>query len=102
MSTLSERDQTSSVEHAKGAKFIIIRVVTTGDDLEERFNLQQPMQVVFNRAIELVGGGANRDRFTLEYRDQPLDLDRRIGDYAEELRWGDRVELELVPRPEVI
>ncbi|TMB66552.1 MAG: hypothetical protein E6J43_10315 [Chloroflexi bacterium] len=82
--------------------FITILVTTTGEDLEERFNVHEPLQVVFNRALQAVGGGANRDLFTLEFDDQPLDLQKRIADYAAELNWGDRVELDLVPRPEVI
>lgn len=82
--------------------FITITVTTTGEDLDERFNVHEPMQVVFNRALQAVGGGANRDLFTLEYDNQPLDLNRRIADYAAQFGWGERVELELVPRPEVI
>jgi hypothetical protein len=77
-------------------------VTTTGEDLEERFNRHQPMQVVFERALHAVGGGANRDLFTLEFNQQPLDLSRRIADYAAQFGWGDNVELDLVPRPEVI
>lgn len=82
--------------------FITIQVTTTGEDLGDRFNLHEPMQVVFNRALQAVGGGANRELFTLEFDNQPLDLGRRIGDYASQFGWGERVELELVPRPEVI
>lgn len=84
------------------SEFIVLKVVTTGEDLEERFNLREPLQVVFNRALQAVGGGANRDQFTLEYQDQPLDLDKRIGDYVDEFDWKDGTVLELVPRPEVI
>lgn len=84
------------------ADFITLRVVTTGDDLEERFNVQQPLQVVFNRALQAVGGGVNRDQFTLEYNDQPLEVDKRIADYMNQLGWHDGAVLELVPRPEVI
>lgn len=82
--------------------FIIITVTTTGEDLEGRFNIHQPMEVVFNRALRAMGGGANRDLFTLEFNNQPLDLSRRIADYSAQFGWGERVELELVPRPEVI
>jgi hypothetical protein len=81
---------------------ITIAVTTTGEDLDERFNVHEPMQVVFNRALQAVGGGANRDLFTLEFDNQALDLTRRVGDYASQFGWGERVELELVPRPEVI
>lgn len=82
--------------------FIELKVVTTGDDVEERFNVNQPLQVVFNRALQSVGGGANRDQFSLEYQDQPLDLGRRIRDYVDQFGWKDGTVLELVPRPEVI
>jgi hypothetical protein len=82
--------------------FIILKVVTSGEDPEERFNTHEPLLVVFNRALQAVGGGANRDRFTLEYQDQPLDLNRRISDYVTEFGWVDGAVLELVPRPEVI
>ncbi len=84
------------------AQFIILKVVTTGEDIEERFNVQESLQVVFNRSLQAVGGGANRDQFTLEYQDQPLDLGRRIADYVQQFGWTDGTVLELVPRPEVV
>jgi|GEM_PF-2892334 len=83
-------------------QFINLKVVTTGQDLEERYNVQEPLQVVFNRSLQAVGGGANRDQFTLEYQDQPLDLSKRISDYVQQFGWKDGTVLELVPRPEVI
>jgi len=83
--------------------FIHVVVVTTADDLDERFNRHQPLRAVFERALGLVGGHANPDQFTLEYGDQQLsDLDRSLGEYAAELGWGERVELELVPKPVVV
>jgi hypothetical protein len=84
------------------ADFIEITVVTTGQDLTDRFNVQQPLQVVFNRALQSVGGGSHRDQFTLEFDGVELDLDVKIGEAAAQHGWGDGVELELVPRPEVI
>jgi hypothetical protein len=84
------------------AEFIVLKVVTTGEDVEERFNVREPLKVVFNRALQAVGGGANRDQFTLEFQDQPLDLDKRIEDYLQQFGWTDGTILELVPRPEVI
>ena len=74
-----------------------ITVITTGDDLEEEFNGQQPLKVIFNRALQEVGGGSSRDQFTLEFEDQELDLDAKISDVADHFAWGDRVTLELVP-----
>jgi hypothetical protein len=93
-------------EHGTGHgrdSFIEVVVVTTADDLDDRFNRHEPLRAVFERALGLVGGNANPDQFTLEYADQPLtDLGRSLGDYAAELGWGDRVELELVPKPVVV
>jgi hypothetical protein len=83
-------------------RFIVLKVVTTGEDLEERFNIQQPLVVVFNRALQAVGGGANRDQFTLEFQDQPFDLQEKIADAVARFGWTDGATLELVPRPEVI
>jgi hypothetical protein len=83
-------------------KFVTLTVVTTGEDITERFNVREPLKVVFNRALQAVGGGANRDQFTLEFNDQPLDLERRIEEFVTELGWADGTVLELVPRPEVV
>ena len=83
-------------------RFIELTVVTTGQDIEDRFNIRQPLRVVFNRALQEVGGGANREHFTLEFEDQVLDLEQRIEEYVEQFGWEDGTVLELVPRPEVI
>jgi hypothetical protein len=83
-------------------QFVVLKVITTGEDLEDRFNTTEPLTVVFNRALQAVGGSANRDQFTLEYQDQPLGLDRKIEEYVEQFGWEDGTVLELVPRPEVI
>lgn len=83
--------------------FIQVVVITTSDDLDDRFNKHEPLRVVFEHALGLVGGHANPDQFSLEYSDQVLtDLNRSLGEYAAELGWGDRVELELVPKPVVV
>jgi hypothetical protein len=84
------------------ADFIVLKVITTGEDLEERFNAREPLMVVFNRALQAVGGGANRDQFTLDYNDQALDLSKKVAEYVEQFGWEDGTVLELVPRPEVI
>lgn len=84
------------------AETIEITVVTTGEDLTDSFNVNNPLNVVFNRALQSVGGGSHRDEFTLEWNDEALDLDSKIGEAAEQFGWGEAVTLELVPRPEVI
>lgn len=91
------------VRQDKPDQFIEIEVVTTADDLDEQFNKHEPLRPVFEKALTLVGGHSNADQFALEYNNEPLtDLDRTIGDYATELGWGERVELELVPKPVVV
>lgn len=84
------------------AEFINITVATTGGDLTDRFNVQEPIRVLFNRALALVGGGVDRGAFSLEYEGTELDLERRIADYIAQLGWVDEVVLELVPSPVVI
>lgn len=84
-------------------KSIEIVVVTTADDLDHKFDLDEPLRTVFNRALKLVGGHAQPDQFALDYADQPLtQLDRKLRDLAQELGWGRRVVLELVPKPVVV
>lgn len=83
-------------------KDIQIIVVTTADDLDDSFNRNLPMHVVFEKALKLVGGQGQADQFALEYGNEPLDIARKIGDLADELGWDDRVELELVPKPVVV
>jgi hypothetical protein len=87
----------------KPDNFIHVIVVTTADDLDDRFNRHEPLRVVFERALALVGGQSQPDQFVLEYNDEPLtDLNHTLGDLAEALGWGDEVELELVPNPVVV
>ncbi|MBA3407216.1 MAG: hypothetical protein H0U06_04000 [Solirubrobacterales bacterium] len=43
--------------------------------------MHEPLRVVFQRALDLVGGHDEADQVTLEYEDQPLsELDRTLGD----------------------
>jgi hypothetical protein len=87
----------------KPDNFIHVIVVTTADDLDDRFNRHEPLRAVFERALALVGGQSQPDQFVLEYNDEPLtDLNRTLGELAESLGWGDEVELELVPNPVVV
>jgi hypothetical protein len=88
--------------NGKHDNFIEVVVVTTADDLDDRFNKHEPLRVVFERALTLVGGHGQPDQFALEYGNEPLDVSRTIAELAEELGWGDRVELELVPTPVVV
>jgi hypothetical protein len=101
---LQRRLATANLISAKNKpdKDIQIIVITTADDLDESFKRNQPLRVVFQQAIKLVGGQGQPDQFALEYANEPLDVDRKIGDLAAELGWGDRVELELVPKPVVV
>lgn len=87
-------------DHKKTIRLI---VVTTAGDVDKEFQLQQPLQVVFNDALREVGGEANRDQFVLEYNDSALtDLHRHIAEFAAELNWSDGTTLDLVPTPVVV
>jgi hypothetical protein len=97
MSTVQEQQK----EHRK-EKFDIT-VITSAGDLEAEFNGEEPLKAVFERALALVGASSQPDQFTLEYENQQLtDLQEKIEDAAKRLGWTQRVELELVPHPEVI
>lgn len=89
------------LDHPNGT--IRLVVVTTAGDIDDKFRLDQPLKVVFDKALHEVGGERNPDQFTLEYHDVALtDLSRTIGDYARELGWEDGTQLELVPKPVVV
>jgi hypothetical protein len=84
-------------------KKIQITVITTAGDVKDNYPTEQPLQVVFDAALAEVGGQSTPDQFTLEYDNEPLtDFTRTIADYAAELGWEKKVELELVPAPEVV
>jgi hypothetical protein len=77
-----------------------IVVITLEEDLEESFGRHEPMRAVLERALALVGGDSQRDRFRLEYGEHALiGLDRPVAEFQRQLGWGDEVELELVPTP---
>lgn len=80
-----------------------VEVITTADDVDARFNAEDPLRTVWDLALALVGGEGQPDQFRIEYRHTVLtDLDRKLGSYAEEFGWSERVELELVPKPVVV
>jgi hypothetical protein len=82
-----------------------IVVTTTADDLEDDFTIHQPIHVVKQRAVLLVGSGGESANFRLEFNGQILeDESRTVGEYAAQFGWvsGETVHLELVPAPEVI
>lgn len=82
--------------------FIELIIVTTGEDIIEQFNVNQPMQAVKARALQGLPPGSNPDDFILEFEEQPLDDHKKIKDYIEQFGWEDGTVLELVPRPVVI
>jgi hypothetical protein len=78
-------------------------VVTTSGDIDKEFELEQPLEVVFEQALREVGGEGRRDQFALEFKDRELtDLSRTIRAYAAELGWEDGTQLEFVPKPVVV
>ena len=77
-------------------------VVTTGEDIEEEFNINEPLRVVKMRALAKEQPGANPELFHLEFNDQTLDDSMKIEDYIQQYGWADGTVLELVSQPEVV
>ena len=77
-------------------------VVTTGEDIEEEFNINEPLRVVKMRALSKEQPGANPELFHLEFNDQSLDDSGKIEDYIQQYGWADGTVLELVSQPEVV
>lgn len=82
--------------------FIRLIIVTTGEDVDERFNINQPMQAVKARSLQGLPPGSNSNDFALEYEEQSLEDQKKIEDYIGQYGWQDGTVLELVPRPIVI
>ena len=77
-------------------------VVTTGEDIEEEFNINEPLRVVKMRALSKEQPGANPELFHLEFNDQTLDDSGKIEDFIQQYSWVDGTVLELVSQPEVV
>ncbi len=100
---MSEQDQSTPEAQARHEKRIEFEVITTAGDLNRAFPDHDHLKAVFGAALELVGGEGDADQYALEYQNEPLeDLHRTIGKWAEQLGWGERVQLELVPKPVVV
>jgi hypothetical protein len=100
---MSEHDESTSEDQARHEKRIEFEVITTAGDLDRAFPDHDRLKVVFDAALELVGGEGDAEQYVLEYANEPLDdLHRTIGEWAKQLGWGERVQLELVPKPVVV
>jgi hypothetical protein len=100
---MPEQDRSTSEDQAKREKRTEFDVITTAGDLDRTFPDHDHLKVVFDAALELVGGEGDADQYVLEYENEPLeDLHRTIGEWAKQLGWGERVQLELVPKPVVV
>lgn len=84
------------------ANFIRLIVVTTGEDIDEQFNINQPIQAVKARALHGLPPGSNPNDFVLEFEEHPLEDQKKIQEYIAQYGWEDGTVLELVPRPVVI
>ena len=82
--------------------FIRLIVVTTGEDIDERFSVNQPVRALKARALHGLPPGSNPNDFVLEFEEQALEDDTKIKDYIDQFGWQDGTVLELVPRPVVI
>ena len=100
---MTEQDQSTSEDQATPEKRIEFEVITTAGDLDRAFPDHDRLKVVFDAALELVGGEGDADQYVLEYENEPIeDLNRTIREWAKQLGWGERVQLELVPKPVVV
>ena len=81
---------------------IHLTIVTTGEDVEADFNVNEPVRAVKMRALAGLAPGSKADEFRLEYNNQPLDDDQKLGVYVEQIGLTDGSVLELVPAPVVI
>lgn len=81
---------------------IHLTIVTTGEDVEADFNVNEPVRAVKMRALAGLAPGSKADEFRLEYNNQPLDDDQKLGFYVEQFGLVDGSVLELVPAPVVI
>jgi hypothetical protein len=77
-------------------------IVTTGEDVEADFNVNEPVKAVKMRALAGLAPGSKADEFRLEYNNEPLDEDQRLAFYVEKFGLTDGSVLELVPCPVVI
>lgn len=82
--------------------FIRLVIVTTGEDLDEKFNVNQPIQAIKARALQGLPPGSNPDEFILEFDGQPLDNHTKISEYVAQYGWQNGTILELRPVPVVI
>jgi hypothetical protein len=98
---IPDEDDSEQAEHHP--KEYRITVITTADDLDEKFPHHDRLRIVFDRALALVGGPGEADQFELHYGEHALnDLEHTLGELGREYDWRHHVELELVPKPVVV
>lgn len=81
---------------------IRLTIITTGEDVEVDFNVNEPVRAVKLRALAGLAPGSKAEEFRLEYNNQPLDDDQKLSFYVEQFGLVDGSVLELVPAPVVI
>lgn len=81
---------------------IRLTIVTTGEDVQANFNVNEPVKAVKMRALAGLAPGSKAEEFTLEYNNEPLDEDQRLAFYVEKFSLTNGSVLELVPNPVVI
>lgn len=82
-------------------KKIRICVNTTKSDIEQEFNVEQPILTVKQAAIVGQFDPSQKDKYHLKYENEVLDEGRKIEFYAEKFGWKDGVclDLETLPAP---
>ena len=84
------------------ANLIRLKIITTGEDVEANFNVNEPVKAVKMRALAGLAPGSKADDFRLEHSNEPLDENQKLNFYVEKFGLADGSILELVPSPVVI
>lgn len=82
-------------------KKIRICVNTTKSDIEQEFNVEQPIHTVKQAAIVGQFDPSQKDKYHLKYQNEVLDESKKIEAYVGQFGWEDGVclDLETLPAP---
>lgn len=75
-----------------------ICVTTTKSDIDEEFNVEQPIRAVKMAALKNQFDPSEQDEYTLVFGGEDLEDDKKIESYAHEFDWEDKVDLDLEKR----
>lgn len=79
-------------------KKLRICVTTTKSDIDEEFNVEQPIRAVKTAALTDQFNPSEKDEYTLAYQEEELEDGKKVEFYAEKFGWEDGVCLDLKKR----